>query len=117
MTEPLSPAFIWSVIVGMALLNFLVRFPPIAIVSRIDLPRPVMRWLSFIPISVMGSLVALEVFRPGAAFANPLTSPHVWAAIPTAIVYWRTRSFVGATLTGMVLFVLLRAGLAALLGG
>ncbi len=101
---------------GMAVLNFAVRFPPIAIVSRIDLPRPVMRWLSFIPISVMGSLVALEVLRPGGVMANPLTSPYLWAAIPTAFIYWRTRSFLGATLTGMVLFVVVRAVFSAILG-
>lgn len=105
----MSAAFIWSVIAGMAVANFAVRFIPIAIVSRMELPRPVMRWLSFIPASVMGALVAGEVFRPGGAWLQPLTSPYVWAAIPTAFVYWKTRSFLGATLVGMLAFVALRA--------
>ncbi len=104
----MHPEFIWAVVIGMAVTNYLTRFPPIAVVSRIDLPRPVMRWLSFIPVSVMGSLVALEVLRPGGTFVDPLTSPYVWAALPTALVYRLTRSFLGATVTGMVLFVALR---------
>ncbi|MDZ4178637.1 MAG: AzlD domain-containing protein [Coriobacteriia bacterium] len=101
--------FIWAVVIGMALANYLTRFPPIAIVSRMELPGPVMRWLSFIPVSVMGALVALEVFRPGGSFTDPVSSPYVWAALPTALVYWRTRSFLGSTVAGMVLFVALRA--------
>jgi branched-subunit amino acid transport protein len=108
-----SDAAIWSVIVGMALINYLVRFPPIAVVSRVDLPAPVMRWLSFIPISVMGALVAGEVLRPDDRFVNPVTSPWVWAAAATGAVYLYTRSFLGATLAGMVSFVVLRV----LLGG
>lgn len=105
----MSDSFIWGVVLGMAVLNYAVRFPPIAIVSRIDLPAPIMRWLSFIPISVMGALVSLEVFRPGGEFTPPLTSPYVWGAIPAALVYAKTRSFLGATLAGVVAFVSFRA--------
>lgn len=105
----MSDTYIWSVILGMALLNFMVRFVPIAIVSRMDLPRPVMRWLSYIPASVMGALVAGEVLRPGGEWQPPLSSPHLWGAALTALVYWRTRSFLGATLAGMISFVALRA--------
>jgi branched-subunit amino acid transport protein len=112
----LAPAFIWAVIVGMAILNFAVRFPPIAIVSRIDLPRPVMRWLAFVPVSVMGALVAGEVLRPGGVWANPLTSPSLYAAIVTALVFKFTRSFLGATVAGMASFVVLQRLIPFLLG-
>lgn len=105
----MSDTFIWSVIAGMAVLNFAVRFPPIAAISRMELPPPVMRWLSFIPISVMGALVALEVFRPGGIFLTPWTSPYAWATIPSALTYWKTRSFLGATLVGVLSFVAFRA--------
>ena len=105
----MSDRFIWSVIIGMALLNFAVRFTPIAVVSRLQLPRPVMRWLSFVPIAVMGALVANEVLRPGGEFVSPVTGPYFWAGALTAVIYWRTRSFLGATLGGMLGFVALRA--------
>ncbi|MDO9107689.1 MAG: AzlD domain-containing protein [Coriobacteriia bacterium] len=107
----MSDRFIWSVVIGMALANFLVRFIPIAIVSRVELPGPIMRWLSFIPASVMGALVAAEVFRPGGSWIDPVHSPYGWAALLTGLVYWRSRSFLGATLAGMLGFVALRAWL------
>jgi branched-subunit amino acid transport protein len=92
----------------MAALNFAIRYPPIAVVSRLDLPRPVLRWLSFVPISVMGALVASLVLRPGGEWVDPLTSPSVYAAIITALVFRASRSFLGATVAGMASFVLLQ---------
>ena len=105
----MSSQYIWTIIVLMAVANFLVRFPPIAIVSRMRLPEPLTRWLGFVPAAVMGSLVAGEVLRPGGEYALTLSSPYLLAAVPTAIVYIKTRSFVGATLAGMLFFVVLRA--------
>ena len=105
----MSPATIWAVIIGMAALNFVIRFLPIAVVSRIDLPKPVMRWLSFIPISVMGALVAGTVVSPGGHFVAPWTNPWLLASGVTALAYLKTRSFLGATVIGMLAFVALRA--------
>jgi branched-subunit amino acid transport protein len=108
-----SDATIWAVIIGMALLNFAIRFVPIAIVSRLELPKPIMRWLQFIPVSVMGALVANTVVRPGGEFVAPWENPWLLATGVTATAYYFTRSFLGATVVGMASFVLIRA----LLGG
>ena len=97
------------VIAGMALTNFALRFLPLAFLSRLQLPRPVMLWLSYVPISVMGALVASEVLRPGGEWQPPLTSPYVWASALTIVTFRLTRSFLGATLAGIAAFVVLRA--------
>jgi branched-subunit amino acid transport protein len=115
-TTELSQATIWAVIVGMALLNFAIRFVPIAVVSRMELPEPMVRWLSYVPISVMGALVATEVMRPGGTWTNPLTGPNVYAAVITALVYRWTRSFLGATVAGMASFVALQSLLPRVFG-
>ena len=98
-----------SVIAGMAVLNFALRITPIATLSRRRLPAPIMRWLSFIPISVMGALVASEVLRPGGEWKSPTANPGIWAALLTMVIFRFTRSFLGATLAGMASFVALRA--------
>jgi branched-subunit amino acid transport protein len=112
----LSQATIWSVVIGMAIANFMVRFLPIAVVSRMKLPAPIMRWLSFVPISVMGALVAAEVLRPGGAWSNPFVGPSLYAAIVTGLVFRSTRSFLGATVAGMASFVVLQQLLPHVLG-
>lgn len=104
-----APATIWFVIIGMAIVNFAIRYAPIAVLSRFDLPAPFLRWLSFIPISVMGALVATEVLRPGSQWQPPLTNPGLYAALLTALVFRYTRSFLGATVAGMASFVVLSA--------
>ncbi|MDH4139296.1 MAG: AzlD domain-containing protein [Coriobacteriia bacterium] len=105
----MNDAVIWTVIAGMAILNFAVRFVPIAVVSRVNLPGPVLRWLSYIPVSVMGALVASEVLRPGGQIDISPANPSLLAAVLTAFVYRFTRSFLGATVAGMATFVFLRS--------
>lgn len=105
---PVSDAAIITLIVGMGAINFTQRFLPMAIFSRIEMPKPLLRWLSYIPVSVMGSLVASEVLRPGGEWTAPATNPGLYAAVLTAFVFHFTRSFLGATLAGIVGFVVLR---------
>lgn len=101
--------YVLSIIAGMAVLNFAVRFTPIAIVSRLELPRPVMRWLSYIPIAVMGALVSAEVLRPGGEDILPWRNPYLFAAIPTALAYQKSRSFMGSIVVGIIAFIAIRA--------
>jgi branched-subunit amino acid transport protein len=95
------------VIAGMAVVNLLIRFPSLAILSRVDLPPWVKRWLSYIPVSAMATLVVGGVLRPDGRWLPPLTSPYLWAAVATGLVYWRFRSFLGATISGVILFLAL----------
>lgn len=105
----MSSTYIWAVVATMAVANFCVRFPPLAVVSRMRLPEPLMRWLGFVPAAVMGALVAGEILLPGGEYLLTLRSPYLLASVPTAIVYVTTRSFLGATVAGMLFFVAFRA--------
>lgn len=104
----MSAAVVWTVIVGMALSNIVMRFVPIAIVSRLQLPDVVRRWLGFIPVSVMAAIVATGVLRPGGDWLAPLHNPYLLAAVPTALVYRFSRSFLGATVAGVAAFLAFR---------
>jgi len=107
----MSATALWAVIAGMAIANFAIRFPSLAILSRAELPGWLRRWLSFIPVSAMATLVVGGVLRPDGRWLPPLTSPYLWASLITGLVYWRFRSFLGATLAGVIAFVALRAAL------
>lgn len=104
----MSDGLIWGLIVGMAVTNIVWRGLPIAALSRLDLPVAVRRWLGYVPVSVMAAIVATQTLTPGGRFMAPLSNPYLLAAVPTAIVYRWTRSFLGATLTGMVSFLAFR---------
>lgn len=103
-----TPALMWSLLLAMAVVNIAFRWGPLAMLSRVKLPLPVERWLSFVPASVMSALVATEVLRPGGSWRLPWHNVYLFAAIPTALVYWKTKSFLGASVTGMVAFLALK---------
>lgn len=105
----MSDAYIWAVVIGMGLANYTLRLLPIAVLSRMKLPEPALRWLSFIPVSVLASLVAVEVLRPDGVWLPPLSNAYLVAAVPTALVFRRTRSFIGATVAGIVVYVVARS--------
>ncbi len=104
----MSSNYIWAAIVGMWVANFAIRFIPVAVVSRMDLPEPVMRWLRYVPVSVMGSLIALEVLRPGGEYQAPWNGAHLPAALVSMATYYYTKSFMGASVAGVVAFIVLR---------
>ncbi|PKQ20405.1 MAG: branched-chain amino acid ABC transporter [Actinobacteria bacterium HGW-Actinobacteria-6] len=105
----MTEKYVWIVVIGMALANFALRFIPIALLSQLKLPRPIERWLSFIPVSVMSALVVGEVLRPDGVWLPPLSNPYLFAAIPTALVYYKWRSFLGTTVAGILFFLVFRA--------
>lgn len=105
----MTDGYIWAVIIGMGVSNYALRLLPIAVLSRLELPRPVLRWLSFIPVSVLAALVTVEVLRPNGSWLPLDANPYLYAAVPTAYVFYKTRSFLGATLAGIALFVTFRA--------
>ncbi|MBN1193054.1 MAG: AzlD domain-containing protein [Coriobacteriia bacterium] len=107
----MSAGYIWTVIAGMAVANFLLRFPPMAVLSRISLPEWLRRWLSYVPVSVMVTLVVGEVARPNGQWMLSAANPYLWASFFTGIIYWRFRSFLGATLAGVISFLALKATL------
>jgi len=111
MSSALSQSLIWTVIIGMALTNFAFRFIPMSVLSKIKLPDPVMRWLGFIPISVMGALFAKEILLPAfdAVDTIPLyLNPGIFGGIGAMIAFRLTRSFMISSLAGMAIYVVMR---------
>jgi branched-subunit amino acid transport protein len=104
----MSDTAIWAFIIGMAVANYAVRLLPIAILSDLRFPEPIRRWLSHIPVAVMASLVAGEVLRPGGTWMVTPDNPYLWASLATGLIYYRFRSFLGATVAGVVCFLALR---------
>lgn len=104
----MTSTYVWVTILAMAATTYAMRAVPITVLSRLRIPRPLERWLSFVPVSVMAALVASEVVRPEGRWLPPLHNPYLLAAVPTALVYHRTKSLLGATLAGIACFLAFR---------
>lgn len=94
---------VFLTILGMAAVTYLPRLAPAWVLSSRQLPPAVARFLSFVPTAVLSALLLPSlVVTEGHLDASP-QNIFLWAAIPTLLVAWRTRSFFGAVATGMVL--------------
>lgn len=93
---------------GCALLTFIPRVLPLMLFSKIQIPVWLMRWLEYVPVAVMASLIGQELFMSGNQFVPITENAALWAALPTvAIAIW-TRSLLGTVLVGIVSMMILR---------
>ncbi|MCG0238534.1 MAG: AzlD domain-containing protein [Firmicutes bacterium] len=97
------------VIGGMALVTALPRILPLVLLSRFTLPRWLMRWLAYIPVAVLASLLARELVIPEGRLLGLANNLGLWATVPTLAVALLTRNLMATVLTGIAAMALLRA--------
>ncbi|MEK5478716.1 AzlD domain-containing protein [Paenibacillus sp. FSL R5-0407] len=98
---------VFLIIIGSALVTFLPRVLPLMVLSRMELPEWGIRWLNYVPISVMAALVGQELLLQDGQFSL-LNNIELLAAIPTVLVAMKTKSLLGTVLAGMVSIMVLR---------
>ncbi len=93
----------------MTLVTFIPRVLPILVLSRRNLPEPVERWLSYVPVAVLAALLAPGLFAPaGELNLSFSVNPAFWVSIPVFVIAFLTRNLFITVLSGMVLIALVR---------
>lgn len=100
-------------IFGMAAVTHLPRVLPLWFLSSKNLHPAFMRWLEMIPPAVLAALLAPALFlTKDAAGAETFFISHhnlyLLTAIPTFLIAWKTKSFLGTVAAGMGFLALLR---------
>lgn len=96
------------IILGTALVTFIPRVLPLMVLTRLQLPEWFMRWLSYVPISVMAALIAQELFLDGNRPSLAGNRIELLAAVPTFLVAIRTKSLLATVVTGILAVMALR---------
>lgn len=91
---------IWTVILGLGLTTFLLRFSFLGLIGDRELPPWALRLLRYVPVAVMPGLVAPLVVWPAATGGAPDPARLIAAAVALGLGAW-TRSVLGAILGGM----------------
>jgi branched-subunit amino acid transport protein len=104
-------------VLGMMLVTVAVRWPPLALLSRVRLPAPLTRALRFVPPAVLAAIIAPELFLQEGALALTLSNDYLIAGIVCVLVAWRTRSTLATIILGMIALYAYRALLTVLLPG
>lgn len=96
------------IILGSALVTFIPRVAPLMILSRFELPEWGMRWLNYVPISVMAALIGQEILMNDGKISSLFNNVELYAAIPTFWIAIKTRSLLGTVLAGIISVMILR---------
>ncbi len=91
-----------NLILGMALVTFIVRYPVLALVSRIPLPEPVVNAMRFIPPAVLTAIIIPSILIPdGKTIDLHYYNSYLIAGIVAALVAWRSKNLLLTIVLGM----------------
>lgn len=91
----------------MTIVTYIPRMLPLAVLSRINVSRGLLEWLSYVPVAVLSALLAPELLiKDGQLFLSP-ENHYMLAAIPSFIAGMYIKSIFLTVVTGMATVVLL----------
>lgn len=99
---------VFWIIMGASIVTLIPRILPLVVLSRLQLPDWAMRWLNYVPISVMAALVGQELLLADGEMRSIMTNVELWAALPTFLVAALTRSLLGTVIVGIITVMALR---------
>jgi branched-subunit amino acid transport protein len=100
---------IFLTILGMMSVTYIPRLLPVWFLSSKSLPPLVVAWLRYVPVAVLAAMLLPSLLVQGVQINLELSNLFLWAAVPTFLVAWRTRSLFGSVIVGMVVIAGARA--------
>jgi branched-subunit amino acid transport protein len=95
-------------ILGMLVVTYLPRVIPLWLLSSRSLPPVVVSWLRYVPVAVLAAMLFPALVIQDDCISLGWQNVFLWAAVPTLLVTWKTRSFFGAVVVGMALVAFVR---------
>jgi branched-subunit amino acid transport protein len=95
-------------IAGMVLVTFLARYPLLAIVGRVELPKRVFRALRYVPVAVLTAIIVPVALMPDGTLAIHLSNAYLFGSVAGILIAWRTRNLLYTIVGGMAIFFLWR---------
>ncbi|MDD2402185.1 MAG: AzlD domain-containing protein [Clostridia bacterium] len=92
---------VFAIIIGMMLVTYIPRMLPLVVLSKMNIPPLVLNWLKYIPIAVLASLLAPEIFMNETGLDISLNNQMLLAAIPAFIVASLTKNLFYTVFSGM----------------
>lgn len=95
-------------LLGMTLVTFSVRYLPLLVVGRIQLPNNVMRALRYVPVAVLTAIIVPVMLRPQGTLFLSFENAYLVAGVASVVIAWRTRNLLATIAGGMAIFLLWR---------
>jgi branched-subunit amino acid transport protein len=99
---------IFLTMLGMALVTYIPRLVPVYFLSSRSLPPLVVAWLRYVPVAVLAAMLFPSLLVQGDQVVLGPGNLFLWAAFPTLLVAWKTRSLFSPVVVGMILVAVAR---------
>jgi branched-subunit amino acid transport protein len=93
---------IWLLLLCIGIITYATRLSFIMLFGKIEMPPLLLRILHYVPMTVLTSIVLVQLFLPNNTLDLSLSNPRWLAGLIAAIVAWRTRNIFITILIGMV---------------
>lgn len=100
--------YVWAVILGGCIVTVIPRVLPIAVISKMNLNPKVEKFLTYIPLSILSSLIVVELFTSDNSISLTTNYKEILAAIPTIIIGFKKKNLLLTVLVGIVSVALIR---------
>ncbi|ARJ50885.1 AzlD domain-containing protein [Staphylococcus lutrae] len=98
----------WTIVLS-GLVTLLIRIAPFVMISKVELSEKVLKWLTFIPITLFTALVVDGLIQQQqGVMGYTLNWIFIWALIPTILFALWTKSLTVTVIIGMVSVAFLR---------
>ena len=91
------------IIAGMAVVTFLPRFLPMALLTKWTIPRKIKLGLEYIPVAILSAIVFPILFFDGEGTLG-IQPQFLFSAISVFIFAWKVKSLWGSVILGMLIF-------------
>lgn len=98
---------VFYIIIGMALVTYFTRFGALALFRFTGVPSWLNRWLKYVPVAVLTSLIVPSLLLPKGYLDISLNNHYLIAGLVAAFVAYKNRNIIATLCLGMtIMFVL-----------
>jgi branched-subunit amino acid transport protein len=98
----LKQEMLW-IIAGMAVVTFLPRFLPMALLTKWTIPKKIKLGLEYIPVAILSAIVFPIPFFDGEGTFG-IQPQFLFSVIPVFIFAWKVKSLWGSVILGMLIY-------------
>ena len=97
----MSDLELWVTLAGMTLISFALRYVPLVMLGRFQLPPHLQQALRYVPASTLVGLVFPALLTSKGQWSIGLDNERLLAGLVAALVAWRFRNILLTLLVGM----------------
>ncbi len=89
-------------IAGMTAVTFIPRYGVLALLGRLEMPKPLFRALRYVPVAVLSAIIMPDLLLKEGGLNLALNNGFLAGGIIAMLVSWRTKNLLLTIVLGMV---------------